>query len=138
MIVLVLNHHHFPIVLIVGPRSTYRCEVFGRSNRLEHHMEHTEGFSLVIWDRPWSEHILAHGTNSWPLSTIQPVSPQTNVADLIKFNTSHALEGLSLYDPELITMRLSRQHSHTASPKWQRMAHSPCQTCSLYFDVGFV
>ena len=131
----ILQHHHFPGGPIVGRCSIYRCEVFGRSNRLEDKMEDTEGFSLVILARPWSAQILAQETNGRPLSAIQRVSPPTT--DLIKFISSRALEGLSLYDPEQIIMRLSRQHSHTASSKWQRMAHSPCP-CWFCFDLGRV
>jgi hypothetical protein len=99
-------------------------------------MEDAEGFDLVILARHWSDQILAQPSNDWQSSMVQPLFPPTT--DLIKFISWHALQGLSLHDPELIIVRLSRQHSHTASSKWELMAHLLFQTCRYCFGVEFV
>jgi hypothetical protein len=99
-------------------------------------MEDAEGFDLVILARHWSEQILAQPSNGWQSSMVQPLFPPTT--DLIKFISWHALAGLSLCEPELIIMRLSRQHRHNASSKWELMAHSLFQTCCYCSDVRFV
>jgi len=79
-------------------------------------MEDTEGFSLVILARRRSGQILAQRSNGWPSSMVQPPSPPNYRSDKVH-QLARAPEGQCLDDPELITMRLSRQHSHTASLK---------------------